>query len=928
MDYSKTLNLPETNFPLKPEPARTELEILSIWENLKPYEERQRLNKGNPRYLVYNSLNSVNDHVCLDNALNMILKDVMVKYKLMGGLNAPHLPGWNCHTSAIEREALELLKSKNGIQPSGVRKRCRDRCSEYVDLQKKQYKRLGIFAHWNKAVLTSDANYGSKMIKAFADLYEAGYLYKSAKPMRWCISCQTDLVKAEIEYRDRELMSLYVKFPVLHGLEELGEDVYMVVWTNTPWTLPANTAIIVHPDYEYAAVEIGGGEILVMAADAVKDVVGRKKGTHKVVRKMKGLELDKIVYAHPFLDRNSDVLLDRSVSLAHGTGCTHTVPECGGGVRAHQGAEFVSAVDQNGQLTERAGQFCSYNVFESIDLISLELEKRGCLLSAKQVKQAYPHCSYCKEPTIVRVADKWVFNLNANELRQRILEVMDGLDWSPGWSKNRITDGIAERSDWSISRQRKWGIPAPIFYCNKCGSQVDALESISSSRDMIERRGTNRWLAAKPGDILPEKVLCSSCGGRDFRWETEMLDTEFMSAMSHSIISCSNGDSFQAADVCLGNNGQDEKLFQLLLLPSIAIEDSLPFKSVLLHGAIVDGEGKTIPKSENDTLSLENLLDNFGAEILRFWAISMDSGKHLKMSHSWLEEVSKSHQRIRNTCRFLLANLSGYDPETDRVDYTYLQEIDRWALHRLMRFVDGATKALENSQFHLLYHLLHDFCSVDMSSLYLNIVKRRLYTFPRWSSNRRAAQTVLYESLTVLVRVMAPILSFTAEEIWRQIPGVAEEYPSVFLSDWPDVNESLLDDGLEARWDQLLKIRSQIYKSLQTVSQEEELSNPAQVSAILYASSSDVYNLLDRFIDDLEEIFMVSKVRLMPADSPVPDGIQESEDVKGVAVEIRRIAGERCERCRAYSDTVGVNEQYSSLCYRCIAILEGGTHYV
>ena len=928
MDYSKTLNLPETNFPLKPEPARTELEILSIWEDLKPYEKRQRLNKEKPRYLIYNPLNSVNDHVCLDNALNMILKDVMVKYKLMSGVNAPHFPGWNCHTPAIEREALELLKSKNGIKPSGVRKHCRDLCSEYVDIQKEQYKRLGIFAYWNKAVLTSDASYGSQMIKAFADLYKAGYLYKSARPTRWCINCQTDLVKAEIEYRNRELLSLYVKFPVIHGLEELGEDVYMVVWTNTPWTLPANTAIAVHPDYDYAAVETSDGEILVMAADAVKDVVGRKKGKYKVVRKMKGLELDKIVYAHPFLDRNSDVLLNRGVSLARGTGCIHTVPECGQGVRAHQGADIVSAVDQNGQLTERAGQFCSFNVFESIDLISLELEKRGCLLAAERVEQSYPHCSYCKGPTIVRIADKWVFNLNTNELRQRVLEVMDELDWNPGWSRNRIANGIAERSDWSISRQRKWGIPVPVFYCSKCGSQIDALESISSSREMIDRRGANRWSVAKPGDILPERVLCSYCGGRDFRWETEMLDTGFMSAMSHSIISSSNKDPFQSADVCLGSDGQDEKWFQFSLLPSIAIEDSLPFKSVLLRGDIVDGEGKTIPKPENDTLSLENLLDSFGADILRFWATSMDSRKRLKMSHSWLEAVSKSHQRIRNTCRFLLANLSGYDPETDRLGYTYLQEIDRWALHRLIKFVDRATKALENSQFHILYHLLHDFCSVDMSSLYLNIVKRRLYTFPRWSSSRRAAQTVLYEVLTTLIRVMAPVLSFTAEEIWRQIPGVTEKYPSVFLSDWPDMDESLLDDGLEARWDQLLKIRSQIYKSLETVRQEEEFSSPSQASAILYASSPDVYSLLDRFIDDLEEIFMVSRVRLMPADSPVPDGIQESDGVKGVAIEIRRIAGERCERCRAYSDTVGVNEQYPSLCYRCIAILEGGTYYV
>ncbi|MFC1714704.1 isoleucine--tRNA ligase [Candidatus Poribacteria bacterium] len=928
MDYSKTLNLPEIDFPVKSDPARTELEILSVWEDLKPYEKRQRLNKTKPGFFIHNSLKPVHDHICLEDALEMILKDITVKYKLMCGFNVPSIPGWNCHTPAIEREALQLLESKNGVQKSELLKRCRSLCSEYVDQQKEQYHRLGIFAYWDKAVLTSDSKYGAKMIRAFADLYEAGYLYKGAKPTRWCINCQTDLSRTEIEYKDHKLLSLYVKFPVIQGLEDLGEDVYMVVWTNAPWTLPANIAITVHPDHDYVAVETADKEVLIMAADVMDNIAEKIQGNHEIIRKMKGLELDKIVYAHPFLDRNSDVFLDRSVSMTRGTGCVHAVSESGQRAHTRQDAKVIATVDKNGQLTEEAGQFCSLNVFESIDLIALELEKRGCLLTSEVVDQPYPYCLYCDEPTIVRLAGKWMLNLNANDLRQRVLKTIDELDWVPGWNKDRISNSIARRSDWSISRQRVWGIPVPVFFCNKCDSQVDLLESINSSRRMIEKRGANRWIAAKPNSILSEGVLCSRCGGKDFRRGTEMLDTGFISAMSYKMMPSNGKAPLQSADIFLGSNSNNEKWFQSSLLPSIAIEDSPPFRSVLMHGVIVDEQGKRVSESRDDALSVENLLESLGADILRLWITSMDSKKRLRISHSQFEVVSSVHQHIRNTCRFMLANLSGYDPESDRVDYAYLQEVDRWALHKLAKFVASATKALESSQFHRLYNLLRSFCSVDMSSLYFNIVRRRLYTSSRWASSRRSVQTVIYEVLIALVKVMAPILSFTAEEIWCQLPAVSEECPSIFLSHWPDVDEDFLDDELESRWDQLLKIRTEIYRSLEEIRQEEEISNFSQASVILYASSQDIYNLLDRYIDDLEEIFTVSKVRLTPPDSPVPDGVQESNSVEGLAIEIRRIAGEKCERCWVYSDTVGTNEQYPTLCYRCIAILEGGTHYI
>jgi len=917
MDYSKTLNLPEMRFPIRPNLARTEPEILSIWKALEPYKKRQRLNKENPRFLVRNMPKPIYEHIRLDDMLDTVLEDAAVKYRLMSGFRVPHLPVWNSYSPAIEREALRFLKSKDAVRKSELKRHCRDLCLNYVNQQKEQYQRLGVFADWDKTVLSSDSNYKAGMIRAFANLYEAGYLYKGPKPVRWCIGCQTDLLGTEIEYKNYQLLSLYVKFPVIHGLEELGEDVYMLVWTNTAWTLHANTAIFVHPDYDYVALETAGKEILILAASVVKDVMGKARNDYEIIREMKGAELGEIVYAHPFLDKTSHVVLDESVSLVGGTGCIHATPYS-------QSIAVVSAVDRNGHLTEEAGQFCSFNVFESVSLISLELEKRGCLLSSELVEQTYPHCSYCGEPTIIRVADKWILDLNARDLRQRVSETMDELDWIPGWSRDKLSSDLAGRLDWSISRQRTWGIPAPIFYCNKCDFQVDAVESINSSLDIIGRRGAGRWLTTKPNNILPEDVMCTHCGGRDFRWETEMLDIEFISAISYSMMLSGDNAQFQPADTCLGNGGQGEKWLQLSLLASVAIENSAPFKFALLHGGIVDEAGKKIRKSGDSASSIENLLDTFGADVLRLWLTSMDFNKKLRFSHSRLQAVSKMYQRIRNTCRFLLANLSGYDPESDRVDYAYLQEIDRLVLHRLAKFMDRTTEAFENSQFHLVKRLLYSFCSKDVSAFYLNMIKRRLYIFPEWSSSRRAAQTVIYEVFMTLIKVMAPILPFTAEEMWQQMPIVTEECPSVFLSRFPEMDRAFLDDELESRWDKLLKIRSEIHKSLEAARKKEGISNSSQASVMLYASSSDVYALMDRYIDDLENIFMVSKVRLMPQDLPIPDGIRESDDVKGLTIEIRRIAGEKCERCWVYSDTVGTNEQYPTLCYRCIAILEGG----
>ena len=918
---------------MKADHATIEHEILSLWQKLNIYSRRQRLNKGKQGFLLYNPPRPAYGRVCIDDALGMVLRDIVIKYKLMRGYNVPYFPGWDAYAPDIESEVLRLLGDKTDeIPKSEVRERCQSLCSEYIKLQKEELQKLGIFAYWDKQVLTSDPGYKSRAIEAFGDLYKAGFLGKDARPTRWCINCQTELSQDEVEYIPYGQLLLYVKSPVIRGLEELGEDVYIVTWTNTPWTLPANTAIAVHPERDYAAVETKDGEILMMAADVVDDIAGKQtEEEYKIVRKMKGLELDKIVYAHPFLDRDSGIIFDRSVPSDCKTGCISIEPGYNKGryaVGRRRNLRNIIAVDPLGRLTEEAGQFCGLNAFESGKLIALELDKRGCLLSSESVEQPYPHCSYCKEPVIIRAADKWTFNPTANDLQQRVIEVVHKVGWLPDRIMGSLSDTIANRSDWRISRQRIWGLPAPAYYCKNCNFQFDILQSINASRSMINKQGIEKWLDAEPDDILSDEAVCSRCGGKDFRWEMDILDSQFVSTMGYSASSSENHDAPESADVCMDSDGHNARWFQLSFLMPEAIEGLPPFKAALVHGYVVDENGRRIFGSENGLPSIQSLVDEFGIDVLRLWATSADCRRNLKISHSRLEAISKAYRRIRNTCRFLLSNLSGYDPETDSLDYNDLEEIDRWALHRLTEFIKGATEALEKYRFDRFYRMLYDLCYTDMGSHYLNIVRRRLYTYPRWSSSRRAIQTVIYEVLISLARLIAPVLSFTAEDIWRYIPGISEDCPSVYLSHWPDAKADYLNDELGDRWDRLLKIRSEIFRITEEVRQEEGISSISQAYVILYASSQDVYDILDRYVDDLETIFMVSRVRLMTPEAPVPEGIRESGSVKGLAIEVRLSTGKKCERCWIYSDTVGTNEKFPTLCYRCIDILEGGNYYI
>jgi len=746
-------------------------------------------------------------------------------------------------------------------------------------------------------LLASNHLYESEIIKAFKYLYDSGYLYKDLKSDLWCINCMMDLSRSEVEYRNHNLLSVYVKFPVIKGLESLGVDVFILIWTNVPWILFENRSITLHPDLEYAAVKTEDHGVLIMAQDTVGNILKRKKN-YSIIKTMKGAELGNIVCSHPLVDHDLSILLDKRASAKRGTGCVYDIPKHNqSGFKKRGKSEIASSVDQYGYLTGCTGRFYGHKVFESAELISLELEKRGYLFSSDHAEYKHPQCSYCKSPIIVIANEHWFVDLDANHLRQRTMKIADEIAWLPGWMKNRISNRIMNMPDWAISRRGSTGLPIPVFHCSDCESQLDIAMTVESYQELMDK-----------------DITCNNCGGKKIKCGNDIFSEEFIYVLSHFF---TKKDSLPRSCHYMIGSAKTEGLIPFYLISSITSEEGSPIQSCAINRAIAFNDS-----SEMHTI--DSLINQYGADIVRLLISSLDCRRHPKISQIQIQQVKSLHARIRNTCRFLTGNLSGYDSKKDRVSYEHLQEVDRWMLHKLTDLVKEVTRSLDNWQFHRIIRHIYNFCSIHLNSVYLSIVKRRLYTSPRWSSSRRASQTVIYEVVTTIAKLLAPILPFTAEEIWEYIPEAKSEYTSIYLSDWPDVQESYFDEELEKRWDLLLKIRSHIYK----LQAKSDIRNLSEASVIFYVSSTEIHSILDNYIDNLEEIFGISKARLMPPEIPVPDGIEWPNDLDGIALEIRLTNGNKCERCWIYSDTVGTNDQYPTLCYKCIAAIEGSTYYV
>lgn len=929
MEYKDTLNLPRTDFPMRAGLTKREPEMLRRWDEMGLYEKIREWRRGRDKFILHDGPPYANGDVHVGTAINKMLKDVIVKYKTMRGYDAPFVPGWDCHGLPIEHKVMKKLRGKgSGLDVPGIRQKCREYAEKFIGIQREQFRRLGVLGDWERPYLTIDPAYEARIIDAFGKLVEDGYVYRGLKPIHWCTHCGTALAEAEVEHADHTSPSIYVKLPVVEeDLERLslpeGAGAFILIWTTTPWTLPANLAVAVHPRYTYCLVKFQG-EYLVIVEDLVEAVLSKGEvGEHEIVSRLAGEELAGIRYRHPLTGRVNPVIAGDNVARDEGTGCVHIAPGHGEedyhlGVRC--GLEVFAPVDERGRFTADAGEFAGLAVFDANPRIVDRLKETGHLLHSEEITHSYPHCWRCKEPVIFRATRQWFIAVDANDLRGRALAEIEKVAWVPQWGRIRITNMVQGRPDWCISRQRSWGVPIPVFYCEGCSAPLLERSAIGRIADLVRQEGSDVWFKKGPSELLPEGQACASCGGKTFRKETDILDVWFESGVSYHAVLKTNRALSYPADMYLEGSDQHRGWFQSSLLTSVGTDGRAPYRTVLTHGFMVDGEGKKMSKSLGNLISAKEAVEQNGADVIRLWVISEDYRHDIALSEEIMKRMKDAYRRVRNTLRFMLGNLHDFDPGSDAVPFSEMDEIDRWALSRAAGLLERAVASYEGFQFHRLYHDLHNFCSVDMGSFYLDILKDRLYTFAADSGQRRSSQTALYELLLLLSRIMAPVLSFTADEAWRHVPAGESRPPSVHLADWPDPVEAWADAELEERWSGLIAVRQEVLKSIEQKRKAKEIGNSLEARVELLVSDDGLYGLLDCYRDRLPAILIVSQVDLRKVDCAPPG---PGSEVEGLSVSVGRAEGIKCARCWNYSPTVGEVDAHPGICSRCVAALGG-----
>ena len=927
MDYKQTLNLPKTSFPMKANLVKKEPEILKKWEQEHIYEHIREVSRGRKPYMLHDGPPYANGHIHMGTAFNKILKDVIIKSKQMAGFDAPYVPGWDCHGLPIEHQVdRELGQKKATMSLAEIRGYCRRYAEKYLDIQRKEFKRLGVLGEWDNPYLTMNYPYEATIVREFGKFALNGNLVRSKKPIYWCISCQTALAEAEVEYENHTSPSIFVKFPLVSPPEKIaeplkGENVAVVIWTTTPWTLPANLGIAVHPDFRYVAARTAEHGVLILA-EALLAICMDSFGisSYEVVARFDGTVLENLEARHPLYDRPSLIVLADYVTLDAGTGCVHTAP--GHGREDYEtglkyGLEVYSPVDDQGCFTPDVEYFSGLQVFEANQAVNDKLREKGALLREQDISHEYPHCWRCKKPVIFRSTEQWFISMERNDLRKKALEAIEKVSWIPSWGQERIYQMIANRPDWCISRQRAWGVPITVFFCKQCGNLVISQEIIDHVAALVEKSGADVWFTKSVKDLLPPGTTCPECGSTDFEKETDILDVWFDSGVSYAAVMEKRNYLNSPADLYLEGSDQHRGWFHSSLLCSVGTRGEAPYHHVLTHGFVVDGSGKAMHKSAGNVIAPEDLIKNYGAEILRLWVAGEDYRDNIRLSREILQRLTEAYRRIRNTCRYLLGNLTGFDPQTQMVPYGELEELDRWALNKLQELNARILKAYEDFDFHLVYHNLHNFCVLDLSSFYLDIIKDRLYTSPPDSVARRSAQTAMYEILEVLVRLMAPVLSFTAEEIWQHMPG-NHHSPSVHSELFVPVKKEFLDGELSQKWETIIAVRKETARALEQARKEKKIGHSLD-AAVTLSLTSDLYPLLESYQDQLRSIFIVSSVKLLNED-PL-EGALDSESIPGLKIDVKPSEAPKCERCWVHDPSVGVHGQYPTICDRCLGAL-------
>jgi isoleucyl-tRNA synthetase len=922
MDYSKTLNLPQTEFPMRGNLPQREPEILKFWEEMDLYNKVQEVNAGKPKYVLHDGPPYANGDIHLGHTLNKVLKDLIVKFKSMDGFDAPYIPGWDTHGLPIEQQVIKKLGiNRHAVSTVEFRQKCKEYALKYVGIQRDQFKRLGVRGDWEHPYITLDPNYEAAQIGVFGEMAKKGYIYKGLKPVYWCASCETALAEAEIEYADKKSASIYVKFAVADSKGVFpAEDTYVVIWTTTPWTIPANLAISVHPEFEYVVAKVNG-EKLVIAKELLSNfaqTVGEENP--EILHTFQGKDMERIVCRHPLFERDSLVILGEHVTLEAGTGCVHTAPGHGVDdflVGKQYGLEVLCPVDNQGKFTEQAGQFAGMHIDKGNKEITKALDEKGALVKMNFIQHSYPHCWRCKSPILFRATEQWFASVDG--FRKETLAEIDKVQWIPAWGRDRIHNMIADRGDWCVSRQRTWGVPIPIFYCETCNKELINDDTITKLQEIFRAQGSDAWWALEVSELLPHGTKCA-CGGEKFRKETDIMDVWFDSGTSHVGVLQHRPSQAWPADLYLEGSDQHRGWFNSSLCTSVAAFGKAPYKAVLTHGFIVDEQGRKMSKSLGNGVDPLDVIKQMGADILRLWVSSVDYKTDVAVSQNILKQVTEAYRKIRNTMRYTLSNIYDFDPTKDKVPYEQLTELDKWAMLKLHKLTGKVLEAYRNMDFHVVFHAVHNFCAVDMSAFYLDIVKDRLYTEAPESAGRRAAQTVMYEVTDYLVRLLTPVLSFTMEEVWRYMPRPEGSPESVQLAEMPQVQEKYIDTELEVKWDRILEFRVDVAKALELARQQKVIGHSLNANVAIYPSQEQ-FDFLSAVKEQLAAIFIVSAVQLHQPGAQVPAEAVEGEQYPGLHTLVTQAAGEKCERCWMYSEQVGTDAEHETLCPRCAGVV-------
>ena len=928
-DYGKTLNLPSTEFSMRANLPQREPEILKKWQDENMYEKLMENNEGKPLFILHDGPPYANGDMHMGHALNKTLKDVITRFKNMDGFKAPYIHGWDTHGLPIERQAIKKLGvNRHEVGVVKFRDMCRDFAISQVENQKSQIKRLGSLGDWDNSYLTLAPEFEAKQIEIFGEMAKKGYIYKGLKPIYWCTDCETALAEAEIEYEEDKTSSIYVKFKVSEDNGVFADsgvdknDINFVIWTTTTWTLPGNVAIALNPNFTYSLVK-ANGEYYVLAHELIENVLKAANiSNYEVVAQYTGKELELIKCKHPFVDRESLVIVGDHVTLDAGTGCVHTAPGHGAedyiACKNYKEIPIIVPVDGKGYLNELAGEFKGLFYEESNAKIIEKLKEVGALYAIEDIIHQYPHCWRCHKPIVFRATEQWFASVD--DIKDAAIEAIKGVRWIPKWGEDRITGMVADRSDWCISRQRTWGVPIPIFYCKDCGKELITEDSIKAVSKLFAQKGSTSWYETDASQILPAGTKCE-CGCSEFTKEKDIMDVWFDSGSSHSgVLDVKEGLRFPA-DLYLEGNDQYRGWFQSSLLTSVAARGEAPYKAVITHGMIVDETGEKMSKSKGNGISPQDIINKYGADLLRLWVVSADYKTDMRISDGILKQLSESYRKIRNTARYILGNINDFNPETDMVSTERLADIDKWALIRLSKLTEKVLDAYRNYEFHIVQHAIHNFCIVDMSNFYLDVIKDRLYAEKSAGESRRAAQTVMYKVLDALVKLLAPVLAFTSEEIWASMPHTASDKKEyVILNDMPKPTPELYDDVFESKWDRLMLAKADVSKALEEARSAKLIGKSLGAKVEIFADGS-YYELLKEIESDLFTYFITSGAHVLPLDE-APDNALVGET--GIKVLVSVADGEECERCWIHSESVGKDATHPTLCARCAHVLKEG----